>query len=73
MVKEHKAGKVTFQDAYDLILKRCRMPEEEVLALVFPPLGPDDFQSDTMALKMNFDIDVIKQLEEKENERNRED
>ena len=73
VVKEHKAGKTTFQKAFDSILKRCRMTEEEVLDLVFPPIGPDDFQSDSMALKMNFDIDVIKQLEEKENERNRED
>ena len=49
------------------------MTEEEVLDLVFPPIGPDDFMSDSMALKMNFDTDLIKQLEEKENERNRED
>ena len=69
VVREHKGGKITFQKAYESILKRCRMNEEEVLDLVFPPIGVDDFQSDSMALKMNFDIDVVKQLEEAENDR----
>ena len=44
------------------------MTDEEVLDLVFPPIGPDDFQSENMAMKMNFDVDVIKQLEAQENE-----
>ena len=68
VVKEHKAGKTPFQEAYDSILKRCRMTEQEVLDLVFPPLGKDDFQSDSMALKMNFDLETIKEIEAKENE-----
>ena len=68
VVSEHKAGKTTFQSAYDSILKRCRMTEKEVLDLVFPPIGKDDFQNDYMALKMNFDIDIVEQLVENENE-----
>ena len=44
------------------------MTEKEVLDLVFPPIGKDDFQNDYMALKMNFDIDIVEQLVENENE-----
>ena len=68
VVREHKSGKTTFQNAYDSILKRCRMTEKEVLDLVFPPIGKDDFQNDYMALKMNFDIDIVERLVENENE-----
>ena len=68
VVKEHKAGKTSFQEAYDSILKRCRMTDQEVLDLVFPPLGKDDFQSDNMALKMKFDLQTIKEIEARENE-----
>jgi len=68
VVKEHKPGKMPFQEAYDSILKRCRMAEQEVLDLVFPPLGKNDFQSDNMALKMNFDLQTIQEIEAKENE-----
>jgi len=68
VVTQHKSGKMTFQKAYEAILKRCRMTEQEVLDLVFPPIGPDDFQSDYMALKMNFDIDIVEQMMENEDE-----
>ena len=68
VVDQHKSGRMTFQKAYESILKRCRMTEQEVLDLVFPPIGPDDFQSDYMALKMNFDIDVVEKMVENENE-----
>ena len=63
VVKQHKRGKISFQNAYDQIRKRCRMTDQEALDLVFPPLGKDDFQSDNMAISLNFDPEVIRQLE----------
>ena len=68
VIKEHRAGKMTFQDAYESILKRCRINEDELLDLVFPPLGKDDFQNDNMAVNLNFDMDVVKKMEELEDE-----
>ena len=59
VVSQHKRGKITFQETYETIIDRCRMTEFEVLDLVFPPLGDEDFQNDRMALKLNFDLDAI--------------
>ena len=39
------------------------MSDKEAHDLVFPPLGKDDFQSDNMAISLNFDPEVIRQLE----------
>jgi len=63
VVKEHRSGKIPFQEAYESILKRCRMNDKEVLDLVFPPLGDKDFQDDDMALQLKFDLDKIKEQE----------
>tara|TARA_Y100001963_G_C6493704_1_gene314630 strand:- start:91 stop:408 length:318 start_codon:yes stop_codon:yes gene_type:complete len=68
VIKEHRSGKMTFQDAYESILKRCRINEDELLDLVFPPLGDDDFQNENMAVSLNFDMDLVKRMEELEDE-----
>ena len=59
-VQRHKNGKISFQDAHEMITERCRMSDYDALELIFPPLGEQDFHSDRMAMKLNFDIDDIK-------------
>jgi hypothetical protein len=66
VIQQHKEGKITFQDAYESVLKRCRMNEKEVLDLVFPPLGNQDFENEGMALELKFDLDKIERDERRQ-------
>ena len=66
IASDHKNGKITFEKAFKLIDKRCRgtgMSEYDILDILFPPLGDNDFQDDEMALKLNFNMDRIKEIE----------
>ena len=61
-VQRHKNGKISFQDAHEMITERCRMSDYDALELIFPPIGKDDFQNEEMALKLNFNIDTVESL-----------
>ena len=69
VVREHKAGKIAFQPAFEQITRRCRLSDYDALELIFPPLGDDDFQDERMAMKLHFDPKVIEQIERREKER----
>ena len=66
IITDHKNGKIAFEPALGQIMSRCRMSEKDALELLFPPLGLDDFQDERMAMKLNFDPQVVKMLEERD-------
>ena len=68
VIDQHRNGKIPFQEAYETVLKRCRMNESEVQSLIFPPLGDGDFQSDDTALKLNFNMKEIEKIERRQEE-----
>lgn len=66
VITNHKNGKISFENALNEIMSRCRMSEKDALNRLFPPLGLDDFQDERLAMKLHFDPKVVKMLEERD-------
>ena len=66
VITNHKNGKISFENALNEIVSRCRMSEKDALNRLFPPLGLDDFQDERLAMKLHFDPKVVKMLEERD-------
>lgn len=66
VITNHKNGKISFENALDEIMSRCRMSEKDALDRLFPPLGLDDFQDERLAMKLHFDPKTVKMLEERD-------
>jgi len=65
LIAEHKNGKLTFQDCFEQIKKRCRMSDYDTLEIIFPPLD-DDRDYNQGSLQLKFDLDKIREQEEQE-------
>jgi hypothetical protein len=58
VLRSHRQGKLTYQEAEEKLMRRLRFSRFQVEAILFPPLGEGDFADPNMGLKLRFNAEA---------------